>query len=368
QAPLHCHQVHDERLWVLSRYEDVARAAKDTEAFSSSQGLSIEADDISALGLPPTLVMMDPPDHTRLRQSIAKAFTPRRVAALEDDIRRFVRARLPDQKEAEWVDALAAPLPSYVIGELLGMPEEDRGKLRGWSSAIVETPADRNTRIAVASRGAADMFTYFFTHLERLRVEPGQDLLSTLIESTRHGELTNWDIMGFCFATVTGGNDTTTNLIANGLHLLHAHPFAVDRLREDPSRIPAAIEEILRFESPIQGLARTCAQPIQMHGKVIPAGDKVLLLYGSANRDEGRFGTSADSFDIVRDAKGHMAFGHGPHTCVGAHLARLMARVVFEELLHAFVSFEVVSTTRVDSLYARGYRRLVLRTRRCRSA
>ena len=338
------HHVAERDYWVLSRFADVFRAARDTKTFSSAQGLTFEYDERGQAGLEEIapMVFLDPPDHTEFRRLVSAGFTPRRVADVEPDIRRFVVERIERLRAAGGGDVVAEllkPLPSFVVAHYLGVPESDRQRFDGWTQGIVAANA-----LGDATRAAdtvAELFTYFTDLIERRRTEPGDDVVSHLVQLSDEAGLSPLRILGFAFTMVTGGNDTTTGLLSVGLELLSANPEQRDRLAADPALIPDAIDELLRLTSPVQGLARTTTEDVTLHGKTIPSERKVLLLYGAANRDPREFGTDAEELDVARRPRQILTFGSGAHFCLGAAAARLMGRVTLEELLAHCPRFEV---------------------------
>lgn len=363
REPVHRHEKPG--FWALSRFEDVWNALRDHETFSSAQGLTYHPDEIATLGLAPTLVMTDPPRQRQLRALIGKAFTPRRVAALEDEIRAFVRERIAVLERAADPDLhvdFSSPIPSFVVGQLLGVPDADRDRFDPWVADIVGLTGEGfNADSMAGSTAVKEMFEYFSGIIAERRVRPGADLLSALTEAEIDGDrLTDWDILGFCFNIVAGGNDTTSNLISHGVMLLDEHPAQRELLLADQERIPAALTEFLRMESSVQALARTTTRSVTMHGVEIPEGEKVMMLFGSANHDEREFGDSADELDIRRNIPRHLGFSNGTHFCIGSHLAWLQARVAFEELLtaHPRIGVDVDRSVRLRSAFNRGWRSL----------
>ncbi len=357
--------------FALSRFEDIFRALRDPEVFTSTEGLTPTKGEKEILGLAPTFIMMDPPDHTRLRRLISKAFTRERVVAMEGGIRDFVRGRLDRVEaaarrdgEADIVHHLTSPLPTYVLAELLGVPEADRALFDPWSCALTSANLDDEASVEAAVVSVAQLFQYFVGLIERRRKEPSDDMLGTLVASQRSGEpLTNWDILGFCFVFIAGGNDTTNHLVANGLLLLHENPTERRRLVDDPSLIPNAVEEMLRLEAPVQGLSRALTRDVELHGVRMPKGAKVHMLFASGNRDERVFGPRAESFDVGRQIERHLSFSQGPHFCIGAHLGRLMARIAFEEILGRAPSYVLPAEgrARTHSPFVRGFAALPFR-------
>ena len=337
------HRVEKGGYWVLSRFADVFGALVDAATFSSADGLTFTYGEKEKLGIEAPIVMLDPPEHTVLRKLAIKRFTPRQVADLEPMIRSFVVERVERLRamgEGDVVAELLKPLPSLVVAHFLGVPREDRALFDRWTWSIVAANAAGDVLSAPAAVG--EMFAYFSGLIERRRKEPGEDMLSALVHGGLDGEAVPLaKMLGFGFTMVTGGNDTTTGLLGGALELLTRGPEQRALLLEDPGRIPAAVEEFLRLSSPVQGLARTTTRPVELHGAAIPAGRKVLLLYGSANRDEREFGQTAGACDVTRKARRHLAFGYGPHHCMGAAAARLQARVALEELLARCPRFAV---------------------------
>lgn len=330
--------------WVLSRFDDVLAAVVDARTFSSEQGLTFSYGEKERLGIEAPIVMMDPPAHTPLRKLAIKRLTPQQVAALDPMVRAFVVERverLRARGEGCVVEALLKPLPSRVVAHFLGVPVHDRVHFDRWSAAIVAANAAGDVLDARAAVG--EMFAYFASLMERRRTDPGPDVISALVHGRLPGDapVSPAQILGMGFTLVTGGNDTTTGLLGGALELLTRHPEQRARLIEDPARIPAAVEEFLRLTSPVQGLARTTTRPVELHGRTIPAGRKVLLLFASANRDEREFGPDAEACDVGRRIRRHLAFGYGPHHCIGAAAARLQARIALEELLARCPDFRV---------------------------
>jgi cytochrome P450 len=338
---------HPDRDWfVLSRHADVLAAAVDTETFSSAQGLTTAYGELEAIGLAePPMVMQDPPAHTAFRKLVARGFTPRQVADLEPSVRAFVRARLPlVEHGGDVVEALFKPLPSMVVAHYLGVPEADRGAFDGWTEAIVAAGGQGD---AVAAAGAAgEMLGYFADLVERRRREPvadpGPDTVSHLVAAGRADDPDGLvAVLGYVFTMVAGGNDTTTGLLGGAVQLLAAEPGQRARTTSGEVPVEVALEELLRLTSPVQGLARTTTRDITLHGRTIPAGRKVLLLYAAGNRDPRRYGPTAELLDVGRRPSQILTFSQGAHHCLGAAAARLQARVALEELLAAYPHFEV---------------------------
>jgi hypothetical protein len=341
------HFVTERGFWVLSRFADVMSATCDTEIFSSAYGLTFEEDEITKLGLMPTLVMMDRPRHTLYRRLVNSMFTPRAVAERERAVRAFTRARIEhvvDIGDADFVAEVASPLPSFVVADYLGVPESDRSSFGTWSSAIVQANAAGN--VLSAGRAVGELYGYFTGLAAAKKKSPGTDMVSVLLQSEVDGRpVSTEEILGFCFVMIAGGNDTASGLIGGTAALLSDHPDQRRLLAADPTRIPKAVEELLRFLSPVQGLSRTTMAEVTVghpdRRVTIPAAAKVHLLFASANRDVAEFGPSAGQLDVTRTTARTLAFSSGPHHCLGAAAARLEGRVVIEELLRAMPEYVV---------------------------
>jgi cytochrome P450 len=330
--------------WVLSRWQDVLAAAIDAETFSSASGLTFHYDEMEKLGLQSPIVMMDPPEHTALRKLAIKKFTPRQVQAIDPLVREFVRERvdeLCEMGEADIVTELAKPLPSLVVAHALGVPRDDRALFDRWTNLIVDASAGGN--VLDAGEAVGEMAVYFGALMEKRRSDPKEDMISALVHGKLRGteEVSPAMILGMGFTMVTGGNDTVTGALGGSLELLPKHPEQRARLLADPSLMKNAIEEFLRLTSPVQGLARTTTRDVEIGGKTIPEGRKVLLLYASANRDEREFGEDAGDCDVTRKIRRHVTFSYGPHHCIGAAMARLQLSVAIQELLARCPGFAV---------------------------
>jgi cytochrome P450 len=339
------HRVPGRGFWVLSRFADVMAATCDTETFSSAQGLTFEEDEIAKLGLMPTLVMMDRPRHTLYRRLVNAMFTPRAVAERERAVRAFTRScmdRVAEMGEADFVNEVATPVPSFVVADYLGVPESDRSTFGAWSSAIVQANAAGN--LLSAGRAVGELYGYFTELAAAKKGRPAADMISVLLESEIDDRpVTIEEILGFCFVMIAGGNDTASGLIGGTAALLSEHPDQRRLLADDAGRVPAAVEELLRFLSPVQGLSRTTTAEVTMgppdRAVTVEAGTKVHLLFASANRDPREFGPDAGELDVARTVARTLAFSSGPHHCLGAAAARLEGRLVIEELLAAMPDY-----------------------------
>ena len=318
--------------YVLTRFADVAEAARDHATFSSDDPASRVLD---------RMTRMDPPRHDAWRDLTSASFRPRAVLRHEDLVRGIARdllarARARGAGDLDVVRELAAPIPSTTIGDLIGVPREHNERFQALSEiSIAGSPED-------ADAANREIWSVFDDLIDQRRRAPADDLLSRLLAATfEGGPLTRDQLLGYCLHLVVAGNDTTANLIGTGALLLAEHPRIRAELCERPELIPQAVEEMIRFDGPVQMLPRRCARDVELHGVAIPAGAPVELYWGAANRDERQF-DDPDRFDIHRGEARHLGFGHGVHFCLGAHLARLEARVAFEELLAVAPRYRVV--------------------------
>lgn len=313
------------RQYVITRYEDVTAVLQDTETFSNAGVAESKL-------LMPMIVYMDGTRHRSMRALLSRVFTPNRVAALESKIRASARCLLDTsarESRCNFMRSFASQLPSIVICDLIGIPEDRRPTFLESTEAMIETGPEAHPIAEPAGR----IYKEFEVLLAQRREDPRDDLMSALLAARLDGEgLTDDELLGFCFNLVIGGTDTTMNLIGSGAALLAAHPEQRRLLASDPGRIPMAVEEMLRIESPTQALPRRPTRDVEMHGVVLPEGSRVLVSYGAANHD-GRVFVEPEAFDITAERERHLAFGLGAHHCLGAALARLEARVAFEELL-----------------------------------
>jgi len=327
--------------WALSRFDDVLAGYRDWETYTSTQGVAIEEVGTQSA---PSMIGMDPPDQTKLRKLVVRAFTPKRVAAIEPRVRGLATRFLDtfvEEGECDLIARFAALLPSDVISTLLGAPPEDHHDLRIWTETLMHREDGVSKPPAAADEAAKNLIGRFAELIEEKRRRPGEDLISALLEAELDGRrLVDQEILGFCFLLISGGNETTEKLIANSVHQLARHPEQRAGILSDPGRIPAAIEESLRFRSPTQYMVRATTREVSLHGQRIPVGQKVVLLIGAANHDPRQF-ESPECFDIERSMERHLAFGFGVHFCLGARLARLEARVALEEIHRRLPDYEV---------------------------
>lgn len=331
----------DQDYYVLSRHADIWAAAADHQTFSSAQGLTVNYGELEMIGLTdnPPMVMTDPPVHTAFRKLVARGFMPRQVELLEPKVRTFVAERLQRIQDngggGDIVVELFKPLPSMVVAHYLGVPDDDRAQFDGWTEAIVAATASSGG-VATAGDAVSEMMAYFTGLIERRRTDPQDDTISHLVAAGvgADGDITGLlSVLAFAFAMVTGGNDTTTGMLGGSVQLLQRYPDQRRLLVDDPTLIRDAVEELLRLTSPVQCLARTTTRDVTIGPVTIPAGRKVLLLYGSGNRDERQFGSDAGELNVLRKPHQILTFSYGAHHCIGNQAARMQARVALEELL-----------------------------------
>ncbi|KUI22458.1 cytochrome [Mycobacterium sp. GA-1285] len=349
EAPIYYNERWD--FWALTRYDDVTPATKDHETFSSAKGATLDMvkahDD--AIPVPKVIISMDPPEHQKMRRLVSNVFTPRAIAALEDMVREKVYERIealnPDQFDV--VADFSALFPNEVITTMLGVPKEDRDQIRRWLDLLLER---RPGEIAVPREGyEASMNTglYYYDLVRQRRAAPQDDMISRLIETEieRDGlveKLTDVDITGFATMLGGAGAETVTKLVGNAMVAFADFPDQWRKLRADRNRIPAAVEELLRYEAPSQYQIRTATRDVTYHGTTIPKDAAVLLVTGSALRDERMF-DDPDRLDIDRERKMgfNLAFGYGVHSCLGAALARMESRIALDALLDLIPEYEV---------------------------
>ncbi len=359
---------------VISRYEDVDAVLRDYRRFSNDQRkgerTGIRNEDTRS-ELTPSILSLDPPDHTRLRGLVNRAFTPRQVAKMEEHIRETAHALLDEvagDDEFDLMTNLATALPTVVIAEMIGVPTEDRAQFKQWSDnfARVLEPnlSPQEGKLVLET---ADIFEEYFSRIiARRRDDMRDDLISRLIEAEEEGDRLTTDEMQVTLRLLlVAGNETTTNLIGNGLRALLRHPEQLQLLREQPALIPNAVEELLRYDSPVQVDMRTVLEDVELGGKVARARSRTMLLIGGANRDPEEF-ERPEELDVTREDAGNISFGRGIHHCLGAPLARLEGKIAFEVLLERFDDIQLGSTAPCykQNIVLRGLRQLPIRVHR----
>ena len=369
------------RGWLLTRHADINEFLRDPQlskdpANARRRGPLTQRQPDGGFDDTPSILGLDPPDHTRLRSLVSRAFTPRAIEQLRPRIEQIVAELLDaagDAEEIDLIEALAYPLPVIVIAEMLGVPPEDRNRFKAWSNEVARgldlDPTGERQRRAVA---ASDQLTHYFRGIiEQRRAEPREDLISALIAVEAEGDrLTEDELHSTLRLLLVAGNETTTNLIGNGMLALMQHPDQLRRLRDDRSLMPAAIDEMLRFDPPVQAVQRIAMRDFELDGRTIRSGDTVVCLFGPANRDPAAF-PDPDRFDIGRPQTSNLSFGLGIHYCLGAPLARVEAPIAIDALLDRYEAIELVRTGRQDwrdTRALRGMNTLPVRVRTARTA
>ncbi len=370
EAPVHRHPLPDgSAFWAVTRHRDVVRVSRDWATFSSERRTALlnEPPEEGKRELRLMLLNMDPPRHGRLRSLVNRGFTPRMIERLTGPVRRLCATLVGEaleRGECDVVARIAVPLPLQVIAELLGIPEQDRRQIYEWSDRMLSggDPEGRGPG-REPGRASAAMFAYASELGRRRREHPRDDLVSVLMQAEIDGErLTELEFDLFFLLLVVAGNETTRNAIAGGMLALLEHPEQWRRLQAEPSLVPRAVEEILRWVTPVMHFQRTATREVELGGRRIAEGDRVAVYYVSANRDETVF-DRPDAFDVTRWPNDHLAFGGGgPHFCLGAPLARLEIRLVLEELLRQVAEMEQVGPARrLRSNFINGLRELPVR-------
>jgi cytochrome P450 len=345
EAPVY----HNERygFWALSRFDDVLAASLDTETFSSARGITLDA-----IGEPPPfpiMIMMDPPLHDAFRRVVSRAYTPRRIAALEDRIRELCAEYLdPFVGEGgfDFVRDFGMRLPVMVISTLLGFPEEDHDQLREWSDLALHREEGKERVTPEAQEALGLTMGYYMSQIEQRRIQPRDDMITALVEADLTipdgavRKLDDLEVMGMLALISNAGNETVARMLGWAALVLDEYSDARREMANDPSLIPSGVEELLRYEapSPIQG--RYVTRDIELHGTILPEGAKLALLTGSAGRDERKY-PDPGTYDIHRSIDRHVTFGYGAHYCLGAALARMEGNVALAEVLRRFPTWEV---------------------------
>jgi cytochrome P450 len=337
--------------WSITKYDDILTVSRDPQTFMSGKGIVMgsmgDMNDPTA-GLGKMMIVTDPPRHVRLRRLVNKGFTPRMVAQLEPHIRETVTHILDDVCErgtADFVVDISARLPLAVICDMMGVPRSDADYMfeltnRTLGAGDAEYQTEGGNIDQTFQQAQREMFFYFMKMLGERTQQPGDDLVSVLIGSEIDGEkLTQEEILFFCFLLIVAGNETTRNATSGGMLALCENPEQRARLLADPGLMPGTVEEILRWTSPVTHMARHATRDVELRGQQIKEGDQLIMWYPSANRDEDIF-PNPDTFDITRTPNDHLAFGIGEHFCLGAGLARLELRVMFEELIRRLPDIE----------------------------
>ena len=337
-APVYLDTHND--LWGVATYDGVMAVGRDPVTFSSAGGSRPDT------GPMPWMIDMDAPDHHKRRKLVSRGFTPARVRASRDHVATLcddLIDRVCEQGECDFVGDLAAPLPMVVIGDMLGIPPEDRGKLLRWSDAMLGSLRGDEESLAAAGVAFGEFDGYARAMIDARRNAPTDDLVSVLVHAEVDGaRLDDHEIIMESLLLLLGGDETTRHVTTGGMELLLAHPEAKARLRSEPALLPNAVEEMLRWVTPIKNMARTTTREVAVDGVSLPAGAKLVVLYESANFDDTHF-EAPEVFDIERAPNDHLAFGFGAHFCLGASLARVELEVMFDRLLQRLPDLELAT-------------------------
>jgi cytochrome P450 len=326
------HRDEKNNLWVITKYEDVSFVERHPELFCSEKGVRPKGGGADSL----SIVSMDDPEHVRQRRLVSRGFTPSRINELMQHIRELARElvdKVASRGECDFVIDIARPLPLIVIAEMLGLPVEDRERLAHWSDTMMaaEGAEPDEPRTQLAGEAWGEYVTYLDALLEDRRARPRDDLISVLLSSAHADELSGEEVLSFLVLLLVAGNETTRNALSGGMLALTTFPEQRERLVADMSKVNGATEEILRYVSPVISFSRTVCADTELRGRMLRKGDMLLNVYPSANRDADAF-DDPDSFRIDREPNLHLAFGTGPHFCLGANLARTEIRILLEEL------------------------------------
>ncbi|TDO14272.1 cytochrome P450 [Mycobacterium sp. BK086] len=367
EAPLYYNE--ELKFWALSRHQDVLQGFRNSTTLSNKYGVSLDpASRGPHASKTMSFLAMDDPSHLRLRTLVSKGFTPRRIRELEPRVTEIAVKHLDTMLEkaaageaVDYVDEFAGKLPMDVISELMGVPEADRVQVRAWADGVMHREEGVTDVPPEAVEASLNLIVYYQAMVEERRKNPTDDLTTALLDAEIDGDrLTDDEVLGFMFLMVIAGNETTTKLLANAAFWGHKNPDQLADVYTDLSRVPLWVEETLRYDTSSQILARTVAGELTLYDTVIPDGDVLLLLPGSAHRDERAF-DNPDDYLIGRDIGAKLqSFGSGAHFCLGAHLARMEARVALEELFKRIRGYEVdeANSVRVHSSNVRGFAHL----------
>ncbi|WP_010494010.1 cytochrome P450 [Paenibacillus elgii] len=356
----------ERRTWDVFGYEEVKTVLDRKEVFSSRvfrDGKSLFENG---------LLNLDPPKHTQMRDIVNKAFTPKAMKDWEPRIQAITNELLDaveGKQEIDLVEQLSYPLPVLVIAEMLGVPAKDQRKFKDWSDQAVAGPANnseeaKSEQLRKQQQVVGELYAYFKEIIELKKMEPADDIISVLLQASVNGEsLTEEEIVGFCILLLVAGNETTTNLITNAIYTFLEYPEVYRQIKNEPDELlPAAIEEVLRFRSPVQASFRFVQEDVVLGGKELRAGEYVIAWMGAANRDEKQF-PNAEQFVVPRKPNLHMAFGRGIHFCLGAPLARMEAEIVLKEWIRRYPDFRLsagFTLKPLESTFAYGIKELLL--------
>jgi cholest-4-en-3-one 26-monooxygenase len=369
EAPVHWHEYPgDTGFWAITKYDDIVAVSKDNVTFSSFRGGSLIKDlpEEDLANTRTIMLNMDPPQHSKYRKLVSQGFTPRMTAQLEPRIRAAaadIVDKVAARGECDFVREIAAELPLQVIAELVGVPHDDRHKVFEWSNRLIgmDDPEFANSPDE-GKMAAAELWMYANQLAEERKREPRNDLVTVLMTGEVDGEkLTEVEFDSFFLLLAVAGNETTRNLISGGMLALIEHPEQRQRLLDNPNLLNSAVEEMLRWVSPVMHFRRTATRDAEIRGQKIRAGEKVVVYYPSANRDEDVF-PNPNTFDVGRTPNNHLAFGIGEHFCLGSNLARLEIRAMFEELLRRLPDIELAAPARrLRSNFINGVKEMPIR-------
>jgi cytochrome P450 len=371
EDPVHWHGYEGGGFWAVTRHEDVCQIGRSPELFLSGKGVNIPVPDMIATMklLIGSVIVSDPPLHTDLRRIAQPFFSQGRRNELEPILRQYVRSRLDHVRPDvpfDLVQTVTAPLPTFAVGELLGVPAEQRKEFQDATDAVAAYDDPDVEFDEQGSAALAPAMTLFLDMVNRRRAEPEHDLISALATALVGGEpMADFDVLKNCFIYLVGGTETARNMMSFGMAELARRPADYQQLRAHPEQLPATIEEMLRWSTPVIYFSRVASRDTELRGKSIAAGDCVALFYASANRDESVFGDTVDQFCITRDPNPHVAFGFGEHFCIGAQLARLEARIFFEEFFQRFSAIELAEPPeRMLSMTLNSAKKVLIRAHR----
>jgi cholest-4-en-3-one 26-monooxygenase len=351
-----------EWFWALTRHADVVEVSRQFQTYSSERNgvLLMERDNMEETRL---LTDIDPPEHTRMRGLVNRGFTPRAIKLMSDNyiaVTEQLVAEAIEEGQVEFVTKVAAELPLIAIAQMMGIPVEDRSRVFDWSNRMIgQNDADYSGGLDDAAAAAIELYGYAQELADDRRAAPRDDIISILVAAEGNDALTEHEFNMFVLLLAVAGNETTRNAISHGVNALIEHPDQWELLRDNPSLVDSAVEEILRWSTPVNVFRRTATCDVELHGETIREGDSVAMFYASANRDERVF-ADPDRFDITRDPNPHVTFGGGgPHFCLGANLARLEMRTLFGELARRCERIEPTGeVTRLRSYFINGIKTL----------
>jgi len=366
EAPVHyCKESEFGPYWSITRFDDIKWVDKNHELFSSEGGITVDdgAEDFPL----PMFIAMDPPKHDQQRAVVSPTVAPQNLAGLQDTIRERVcniLDSLPIGEEFDWVDKVSIELTTQMLATLFDFPWEDRRKLTWWSDVV--TGGEVNNLVESEEEWKAEMMEClgYFMNLwqERLDQPPSNDFISMMVHGTATKDMPPEEYLGNLILLIVGGNDTTRNSITGGVVALNQNPAEYDKLRAAPELIPNMVSEIIRWQTPLAHMRRIATQDVELHGKTIKKGDKVIMWYVSGNRDEDAFENAHDFIIDRKNARAHVSFGFGVHRCMGNRLAEMQLRVLWEEILNRFEKVEMVGEPeRNNSSFVKGYQKMMVK-------